>query len=376
MSLETSIAALAAAVGAEIKRLRSELPTPPSVQVFGTLAEAQAWEASGPGRVGLYMGTPTPSPGDTTGPTPGTLAVNSITDTSYNLVVTGASDASGLHAEPYSFSLDNGQTWSSWRSSSTFAVIERSPGTVDQCRHRVRDNSPALNISIGAPITVQLTGGAPTGPVTVRQSNYGEATTRTVTALPINSPPQAGNLLVAMIGFDKDLPTPVTGFVPAGWTLAGSINNPGDTGAVCIWRIADGTETAVPWSHTWSGSGSTYNHVTLVAELSAKVTQSTGWVSSAPEGTSSVTQGVTTVAGDKVAVAFLSTDTATGMALTYAQTWAAPFDLAVHRVGPEAPGGIAAAAIGFATVSGAGTITAQPSPLPSDGHVIGVGTWA
>lgn len=32
-----------------------ELPTPPSVQVFGTQAEAQAWEAGGAGRIGLFI---------------------------------------------------------------------------------------------------------------------------------------------------------------------------------------------------------------------------------------------------------------------------------------------------------------------------------
>lgn len=85
-------------------------------------------------------------------PVVGTLAASDINETGYTLTVTGASDAVALAALPYSFSLNNGTTWSAYQSSAVYVVTGRSTGVSDQARHRVRD--AAGNVSIGTAITV------------------------------------------------------------------------------------------------------------------------------------------------------------------------------------------------------------------------------
>ena len=59
---------------------------------------------------------------DTTRPVAGTLNVVVKSATSLELKVTGASDDRGLHATPYSFSLDSGATWTPWQASATYTA--------------------------------------------------------------------------------------------------------------------------------------------------------------------------------------------------------------------------------------------------------------
>lgn len=242
----------------------------------------------------------------------------------------------------------------------------------------VRSVDAAGNNSAWASVTVS-TSAVAANPVTVVQSNSAqEVTNRTVGPLPILQTPQAGNLLVAMIGMDKDFPADsvAANFVPAGWTLAEMVNNPGDTNMTCIWRIADGTETAVNWNHTWTHSTvAYYSHVTLFAELSAQVTTMAGWSSSTPEMTSSVSQALTPTQTPKVAVAFFATDTAQ-QTPNWAQNWASPFELAVIRVATTTVSSGNGTAIAFATATTTAPLTATPSPIPSDGHAVAVGAWA
>lgn len=95
------------------------------------------------------------STSDAVAPTAGTLAGSAITDTTFTLTVTGASDAVGLHASPYSFSTDNGATWSAYQSSAVYNAAGKTASTAYQCRHRVKD--AAGNVSTGTAITVTTT---------------------------------------------------------------------------------------------------------------------------------------------------------------------------------------------------------------------------
>jgi len=81
----------------------------------------------------------TAAAGDSTPPTPGTIAESGITASGFTLTISGAADAGGLHATPYAFSTDNGATWSAYQASSVLAVTGKSASTSYQCRGRVRD---------------------------------------------------------------------------------------------------------------------------------------------------------------------------------------------------------------------------------------------
>ena len=79
--------------------------------------------------------TPTPTP-DTTAPVAGALAVTT-TDTKADLSVSGASDDRGY--VQYSFSKDNGATWTAYQDSATYTFTGLNASTAYQFRHRVRD---------------------------------------------------------------------------------------------------------------------------------------------------------------------------------------------------------------------------------------------
>ena len=89
---------------------------------------------------------------DTTNPTPGTLASSSITDTTFTLTVSGASDETALNTTPYSFSTDGGTTWTAYQASASLDVTGKTAETSYTCQHRVKD--AAGNISTGTAITV------------------------------------------------------------------------------------------------------------------------------------------------------------------------------------------------------------------------------
>ena len=99
------------------------------------------------------------APADSTPPTAGTLAGSAITSTGFTLTVSGASDETALHATPYSFSTDNGATWSAWQASASYAATGLTAATAYQCKHRTRD--AADNTATGA--GVEVTTGAGSG---------------------------------------------------------------------------------------------------------------------------------------------------------------------------------------------------------------------
>jgi hypothetical protein len=88
-------------------------------------------------------------------PTAGTLASSAITDTTFTLTVSGASDETALHASPYAFSTDDGGSWTAYQTSPIYAVTGLTGSTGYQCKHRVRD--AAGNVSTGTAITVTTT---------------------------------------------------------------------------------------------------------------------------------------------------------------------------------------------------------------------------
>lgn len=101
----------------------------------------------------LYTATPP----DTTPPTAGTLSSASVNTGGFTLNVVGASDARGLHAQPYSFSTDGGTTWSAWQTAASFVASGLVANTAYAAKHRVRD--AAGNVSVGTGITVTTSAG-------------------------------------------------------------------------------------------------------------------------------------------------------------------------------------------------------------------------
>ena len=98
---------------------------------------------------------------DTTAPVAGTLAPSAITDTGFTLTISGAADAGGLHAQPYTFDEGSG-TFGAWQTSPSLVVTGKTADTAYTCRHKVRD--AASNESTGASITVTTSAApAPTG---------------------------------------------------------------------------------------------------------------------------------------------------------------------------------------------------------------------
>lgn len=95
--------------------------------------------------------TPAPTP-DTTAPVAGTLAVT-VTDVKADLSVSGASDDRGY--VQYSFSKDNGATWTTYQDSSAYTFTGLTPSTAYQFRHRVKD--AAGNVATGAAVSKTTT---------------------------------------------------------------------------------------------------------------------------------------------------------------------------------------------------------------------------
>ena len=88
---------------------------------------------------------------DTTNPTAGTLAPSAITDTGFTLTISGAADAGGLHAQPYTFDEGSG-TFGAWQTSPSLVVTGKTAETAYTCRHKVRD--AAGNEATGSSVTV------------------------------------------------------------------------------------------------------------------------------------------------------------------------------------------------------------------------------
>lgn len=154
-------------------------------------------DAAGNVTVGTAITVTTLSP-DTTPPTVGTLAASSISYTTFTLTVSGASDNVALHATPYSFSVDNGTTWSAYQAGTAYNVTGQSPNTTYTCKHRTRD--AAGNVSTGTAIT-PTTLADTTAPVagTLAQTSVGETTlTATVSGasdnVALNSAPYSFSL--------------------------------------------------------------------------------------------------------------------------------------------------------------------------------------
>lgn len=126
----------------------------------------------------LYTATPP----DSTPPVAGTLSSASVTTSGFTLNVVGASDARGLHAQPYSFSTDGGTTWGAWQTAASFVASGLVANTGYPAKHRVRD--AAGNITIGTGVTVTTSAGFSLAYVG-HASTAGDGTGFTATALPL-----------------------------------------------------------------------------------------------------------------------------------------------------------------------------------------------
>ena len=103
--------------------------------------------------------TPAATP-DTTAPVAGTLAVT-VTDVKADLSVSGASDDRGY--VQYSFSKDNGTTWTAYQDGSTYTFTGLTASTAYQFRHRVKD--AAGNTATGTAVSKTTNATPPWGSV-------------------------------------------------------------------------------------------------------------------------------------------------------------------------------------------------------------------
>ena len=97
--------------------------------------------------------TPAATP-DTTAPVAGTLAVT-VTDVKADLSVSGASDDRGY--VQYSFSKDNGATWTAYQDSASYSFTGLSSATAYQFRHRVKDAAGNTATGTAVPKTTNAT---------------------------------------------------------------------------------------------------------------------------------------------------------------------------------------------------------------------------
>ena len=135
-----------------------------AIKVGGVQPASGWWLDSG----NVYV-TPTP---DTVPPVAGTLTVTT-TSSKATLTVSGASDDRALNAAPYSFSKDNGTTWTAWQTDPTYQFTGLASSTSFTFRHRVRD--AAGNIKVGTAV-VKSTATPPT------RTCCGRRTSRTPTS--------------------------------------------------------------------------------------------------------------------------------------------------------------------------------------------------
>ena len=110
--------------------------------------------------------TPTPTP-DTTAPVAGTLTVT-VTDVKADMSASGASDDRG--SVQYSFSKDNGATWTAYQDAATYTFTGLTASTAYQFRHRVRD--AAGNVTTGTAVSKTT---AATPPEVVPSGAYDDA---------------------------------------------------------------------------------------------------------------------------------------------------------------------------------------------------------
>ena len=145
---------------------------------------------------------------DVTAPTAGSLVASSVTASGFTLTVTGASDAIGLHAQPYAFSTDGGSTWTPWQASAVY-VATGAEATTYSCQHKVRD--AALNEATGTPINVTTTSttslaylqtassGAEAGPYTFAAQNLGEPDPTRSIIVAVGSRPASSGTVVSSV---------------------------------------------------------------------------------------------------------------------------------------------------------------------------------
>lgn len=151
-------------------------------------------DAAGNVSVGASVSVTTGVSGDTVPPTPGTIAGSAVTSSGFTLTISGASDETALSATPYSFSTNNGSTWSTFQASNVYAVTGRTASTGYQCKGRVKD--AAGNSADTAAVTVTTAAG---DPVTFRQSavDTTDAATYTFAATPIGTASGSRRVIVA-----------------------------------------------------------------------------------------------------------------------------------------------------------------------------------
>lgn len=109
-------------------------------------------DAAGNEATGTAITVTTAAPPPNPPPIAGSLSSSNVTDTSFTLTVTGASDDEALHALPYAFSLDGGTTWTGWQGGAVYSVAG-APATTYSCRHKVRDAEGSETLGAAIDVT-------------------------------------------------------------------------------------------------------------------------------------------------------------------------------------------------------------------------------
>lgn len=167
---------------------------PGEVWVF--VADGESWTPFQAGAGGGGGAVPV-NPADSAPPVAGTLTSTSTADTTAKVIVTGASDETGLAQRPYSFRF-NGGDWSAWVASQAYTFTGLPPASSVTLQHRVQDVGG--NITEGAPITVQTTALATPAVATWRYSSFDNASKQSYTfsAVPLGEASPTRTVLMAV----------------------------------------------------------------------------------------------------------------------------------------------------------------------------------
>ena len=215
--------------------------------------------------------TPVPTP-DTTAPVAGTLAVTT-TDTKADLSVSGASDDRGY--VQYSFSKDNGATWTAYQDSATYTFTGLTASTSYTFKHKVKDG--AGNETVGTGVS-KTTAAAPPNPyetvaLSIPVQYYARLDEGSDTVVP-NRGTAGGSISLSnakwgapgVTGYDKALTADLVKFtnhIPTGTTAY--------TAAVAL-RVSKSAPVISDWSNKNRVHASTTGPWTLTGPTAGPVT--------------------------------------------------------------------------------------------------------
>lgn len=287
---------------------------------------------------------------DVTPPNPGTVAGSNLASTSFDLTISGATDAVALHSAPYAFSSDNGGSWSAYQSSPVFNVTGKTASTGYTCKGRVRDAAGNSADTAGVLVTTTAAG------VLAYQGadqSIADLATYTFTAKPIGTAGATRRVVVAA-GTRTGEPTTCTigGISATLDSISGSGNRvayfsavvpTGTTADIVVNLVAAGTRCAIDvWALTSgafvtnSGSGTNggvINQTTQVGDAVLGVSYENGTVGSLATWSGLTERSDRTVESDmsQSAADTIAVGTTTTISATWDLTSGVATNVAVYR---------------------------------------------